>query len=91
MRMFNAKDLQHIIGGKSSKVDLQDLARYMTYTGGYESSDRWIVWFWESVYSFSEEEQRQLLKFMTSSSRTPLLGFKHMYPPPSIQRINIAR
>lgn len=33
------------------------------------------------VSSFSEQQKRQLLKFVTSCSRPPLLGFKELYPP----------
>uniref|UniRef100_A0A8C2CYE4 Ubiquitin-protein ligase E3C n=1 Tax=Cyprinus carpio TaxID=7962 RepID=A0A8C2CYE4_CYPCA len=32
------------------------------------------------VESFSDEEKRKLLKFVTSCSRPPLLGFKELYP-----------
>ena len=35
-----------------------------------------IVMFWKVVESFTDKQKRQLLKFATSCSRPPLLGFK---------------
>lgn len=32
--------------------------------------------FWRVVEGFTDEEKRKLLKFVTSCSRPPLLGFK---------------
>lgn len=34
----------------------------------------------------SQEEQRSLLKFVTSCSRAPLGGFKHLHPPLTIHK-----
>lgn len=44
--------------------------------GGYSPTHPVIKIFWEVVESFSDEEKRKLLKFVTSCSRPPLLGFK---------------
>lgn len=35
-----------------------------------------IIAFWEAVESFTTEQQRELLKFVTACSRAPLLGFR---------------
>ena len=35
-----------------------------------------IASFWKVISSFSEDEKNKLLKFVTSCSRPPLLGFK---------------
>ena len=37
--------------------------------------------FWEVISSFTEKQKQQLLKFVTSCSRPPLLGFKELHPP----------
>ena len=37
--------------------------------------------FWQIVEELSEQQKRQLLKFVTSCSRPPLLGFKELHPP----------
>lgn len=44
-------------------------------------------WFWETVRSFDEEQQGQFLKFVTSCSRPPLLGFERLNPPICVQRV----
>ena len=44
-------------------------------------------WFWEAIQSFSPEEQGQFLKFVTSCSRPPLLGFERLNPPICVQRV----
>ena len=49
--------------------------------GEYREDHPVIKLFWEVVTSFSETEKRQLLKFVTSCSRPPLLGFKQLSPP----------
>lgn len=44
--------------------------------GGYSATHPVIQIFWEVVEGFTDEEKRKLLKFVTSCSRPPLLGFK---------------
>ena len=42
----------------------------------YDEEHPVIQSFWNVVQSFSEPTKRKLLKFVTSCSRPPLLGFK---------------
>lgn len=44
--------------------------------GGYSADHPVIRVFWRVVEGFTDEEKRKLLKFVTSCSRPPLLGFK---------------
>lgn len=44
--------------------------------GGYSADHPVIKIFWRVVEGFTDEEKRKLLKFVTSCSRPPLLGFK---------------
>lgn len=37
---------------------------------------------------YKPEERRALLKFVTSSSRPPVQGFKHLHPPFTIHKVN---
>jgi len=46
-----------------------------------------IAWFWEIVGEMSNDLQRKLLKFITSCSRKPLLGFAALTPVPCIQQV----
>ena len=50
------------------------------HTGSYKEDHYCIDMFWSIVSEFSELEKRQLLKFVTSCSRPPLLGFKELHP-----------
>ena len=43
--------------------------------------------FWECVSSFTREERRALLKFVTSSAAPPLGGFQHLHPPFTIYKV----
>lgn len=46
------------------------------YSGGYSNDHSVIEWFWEALSSFTDEQLRNLLQFVTSCSRPPLTGFK---------------
>ena len=87
--MFSAKELQKIFSGDDEVkgIDVQDLKKVMVYSGGYHPSQDMIMWFWEIVEGMSNEMQRKLLKFITSCSRKPLLGFKALTPVPCIQQV----
>ena len=49
---------------------------HTNYSGGYELTHPTISAFWAVVEELSEDQKRALLKFVTSCSRPPLLGFK---------------
>ena len=84
IRMFSPKELQTLISGTQNPIDIQDLKVHTKYSGGYDIDHPVIKCFWNVVTEFSEEQKRLLLKFVTSCSRPPLLGFKDLYPPFSV-------
>lgn len=86
LEMFTAKELQVLISGKDIPIDVEDLKNNTVYTGGYGLEDPTIIAFWNVVSSFSDEERSQLIKFVTSHSRPPLLGFKELQPKFCIQK-----
>ena len=47
------------------------------------------MWLWETLASFSAEQQGSFLKFVTSCSRPPLLGFCHLEPRFCVQRSGV--
>lgn len=83
--MFSNVELQVLIAGAEIPVDVDDLRTHAKYGGSFDGAHPTIEIFWEVVQSFSDEEKRQLLKFVTSLSRPPLLGFKDLDPPFTIQ------
>ena len=46
------------------------------YGNGFSETHETGLSLWEVVKDFGEPEKRKLLKFVTSCSRPPLLGFK---------------
>ena len=54
----------------------ETLQAHTNYSGGYELTHPTITAFWAVVEDLSEDQKRALLKFVTSCSRPPLLGFK---------------
>ncbi|KAF8811508.1 HECT-domain-containing protein [Phlegmacium glaucopus] len=83
--MFNQQEAQILIGGVNSPIDLDDLQRNTNYGGLYDEKHETIIAFWKVVNSFDQEQRRALLRFVTSCSRPPLLGFKELVPDFSIR------
>lgn len=85
LRMFSCRELQLLISGAEVPIDLVDLKRHTQYTGGFSDAHPTVQCFWKVVENFTDDQRRQLLKFVTSCSRPPLLGFKDLQPPFCIQ------
>lgn len=92
VRLFSAYELQKLISGDDSVkgIDVQSLKRAMQYAAGYHPSQPVIQWFWEIIEDMTADQQRKFLKFMTSCSRQPLLGFGILEPAPCVQQIRLA-
>ncbi|XP_026435029.1 E3 ubiquitin-protein ligase UPL6-like isoform X1 [Papaver somniferum] len=84
--MFNEHELQLLISGSLEGLDVDDLRSHTHYSGGYHADHYVIEMFWGVVKSFSLENQKKFLKFVTGCSRGPLLGFKYLEPQFCIQR-----
>ncbi|KDN71914.1 putative HECT-domain-containing protein [Colletotrichum sublineola] len=90
LSMFNQNELQRLVGGDSSEIDLEDLRRNTIYSGLYEVGDDGvehptIQLFWKVMADFSDRERRDVLKYVTSTPRAPLLGFSQLSPRFSIR------
>ncbi|KAH0544373.1 hypothetical protein FGG08_001514 [Glutinoglossum americanum] len=90
LSMFNQSELQTLVGGDSSEIDVVDLRRNTLYGGVYAVGDDQkehpcIQLFWEVMASLSDVERRNVLKFVTSTPRAPLLGFGQLNPRFSIR------
>ncbi|GMR42452.1 hypothetical protein PMAYCL1PPCAC_12647 [Pristionchus mayeri] len=89
--LFAPHELQYLISGQSSDIDLPDLRKHVQYYGGFHSGHRLIKWLWQILENdFSAEERRLFLKFVTSCSRGPLLGFGSLEPPFSIRCVEVS-
>lgn len=90
LSLFSAPELQRLISGDTAPLDLRDLRRHTQYYGGFHDSHRVIGWLWDILSrDFTEEERKLFLKFVTSCSKPPLLGFAHLEPPFSIRCVEV--
>uniref|UniRef100_A0A6G1SPZ7 HECT-type E3 ubiquitin transferase n=1 Tax=Aceria tosichella TaxID=561515 RepID=A0A6G1SPZ7_9ACAR len=80
LRMFDPRELQILISGAPTKIDVSDWRRHTIYGNGYSATSEAIQTFWTVVGQFDESQKRKLLKFVTSCSLPPLLGFKDLVP-----------
>ena len=94
LRMFNQQELRQLIGGEETIIDLDDLRAHSVVSGF--ANDDTVKLFWkvsrgllewscrlkpdQVVKSFDHEQRRALLRFVTSCSRPPLLGFQNLNP-----------
>ena len=86
LKLFTPAELGLLISGSGGGVDVDDLARSSHYMGGYDADHAVIQRLWRVTRNMSKENQRKLLKFVTSSANTPLLGFSALNPPFCIHR-----
>nr|XP_048321296.1 E3 ubiquitin-protein ligase UPL7 isoform X2 [Ziziphus jujuba var. spinosa] len=87
LKLFNASEFNQLLSGGDYDIDVDDLRKNTRYTGGYSEGSRTIKIFWEVIKGFEPKERCMLLKFVTSCSRPPLLGFKHLQPSFTIHKV----
>lgn len=90
LSMFNQSELQRLIGGDSSEIDVEDLRQNTSYSGLYSIGDDGqehptIRFFWDVMRKLKDSERRDVLKYVTSTPRAPLLGFSQLKPQFSIR------
>ncbi|XP_055511640.1 ubiquitin-protein ligase E3B [Leucoraja erinacea] len=91
LRMFSTPEVQRLIAGDNAEIDLEDLKKHTVYYGGFHGSHRVIAWLWDILaHDFTAEERAMFLKFVTSCSRPPLLGFAYLKPPFSIRCVEVS-
>jgi len=87
LRMFAADELRLLLSG-SPRVNLADLQAHTHYASGYSAQHEVIQWFWQVLGELTPEQVGLFLRFCTSCSRAPLLGFGSLVPGFCIQRVN---
>ncbi|KAG6825622.1 hypothetical protein H0H92_003037, partial [Tricholoma furcatifolium] len=83
-RMFNPQEIQTLISGPNTLMELEDLRRHTSYAGSYHDEDETVVMFWNVVNTFDQQQRKALLTFVTSCGQPPLLGFRELNPNFSI-------
>ncbi|KAL6948784.1 hypothetical protein ACO0QE_001257 [Hanseniaspora vineae] len=78
--LFTPLELQKLISGGESHIDISDLREHTEY-GGYLATDQTIVDLWDVLENeLSNEERAKFVKFVTSVPKAPLTGFKALQP-----------
>ncbi|XP_032802934.2 ubiquitin-protein ligase E3B isoform X2 [Petromyzon marinus] len=91
MGMFSTPEMQRLIAGDTGEIDFEDLRKHTVYYGGFHNNHRVIIWLWDILTKeFTAQERAMFLKFVTSCSRPPLLGFAHLKPSFSIRCVEVA-
>ncbi|KAL5353432.1 ubiquitin-protein ligase (E3) [Pseudogymnoascus australis] len=90
LSMFNQTELQTLIGGDMAEIDVDDLRRNTEYSGVYVIGDDGlehptINLFWQVMKQLDDQDRRKVLKYVTSTPRSPLLGFGQLNPKFSIR------
>lgn len=90
LSMFNQSELQRLVGGDSSEIDIEDLRHNTVYSGLYVIGDDQqehptIKMFWRVMAGFTDAQRRDVLKYVSSTPRAPLLGFSQLRPKFSIR------
>ncbi|WAR01500.1 UBE3B-like protein, partial [Mya arenaria] len=86
LNMFSSPELQKLMSGDTADMDISDLRKHTQYYGGYHNNHKVINWLWDVLEKdFNPKDRAAFLKFVTSCSKSPLLGFAHLEPPFSIR------
>jgi ubiquitin-protein ligase E3 B len=85
LRLFSAAEVGTLLAGDDVEIDIDDLRKHTLYHGGYHELSPTIRALWQVLREFSNEERKAFLKFVTSCSQPPLLGFRHLEPRFAIQ------
>lgn len=72
LKLLTPETLRTLVEGHKH-LDISLLQRAATYRG-YDTKSQVVRWFWETVRGYPEDKQKQLLEFVTASSRVPVNG-----------------
>ncbi|GMG37845.1 unnamed protein product [Ambrosiozyma monospora] len=79
LSLFNPYEIQTLISGGEKEIDIDDLKNNCEL-GGYSFENQTIKDLFDILREFDNVEKSKFLKFTTSSSKQPLLGFKELTP-----------
>ncbi|CAH1115246.1 unnamed protein product [Psylliodes chrysocephalus] len=72
--VFDARELELVIAG-TAEIDLIDWRHNTEYRGGYHDQHPVVMWFWQAIERFTNEQRLRLLQFVTGTSSIPFEGF----------------
>jgi ubiquitin-protein ligase E3 A len=71
--LFLFDELDIIMSGTDIS-DWNEIKANARYVDGYTADSQTIIWFWEVFNGLTDDQKRQLLRFVTGSDRTPISG-----------------
>ena len=78
LSLFRPEEIELLVRGSDEPLDVATLQAVATYEGWGTSDlpgdEPVIAWFWEAFKDATPTEQRNLLRFITSSDRIPAMG-----------------
>ncbi|XP_044348257.1 E3 ubiquitin-protein ligase UPL6 isoform X1 [Triticum aestivum] len=78
--MFSEPEVQWIISGPSKGLDIDDLRSNTNYAGAFHQDHEVIIFFWEVLETFGQDDRKAFLKFVTGCSRIPIGGCQLLQP-----------
>ena len=78
-------EMQLLVSGSEQYINIDDWMSNTRYIGFTKDSPQ-IQWFWDVIREVDNATMAAVLKFGTSCSRPPLLGFQHLQPHFAIQK-----
>lgn len=78
--MFSPAELQLVLGGSDAPLSVADWRAHAAYSGGYHADSPVVNWFWQVIEEYDGPRRAATLKFVTSCSRPPLMGFRWLQP-----------
>ena len=75
--VFDARELELVIAG-TAEIDTNDWRLNTEYRSGYHDNHQVIIWFWQVIEKFTNEQRLRLLQFVTGTSSIPYEGFSSL-------------
>jgi len=71
---FSPSELETLISGES-QINLEEMKKYATYRN-YSLNDQIVIWLWEVLEEFSQEQLISFYYYLSGSTRVPFGGFR---------------
>lgn len=87
--IFFPDEIDTLISGGKNEIDIDDLQRSTMYQGfdlNNASESAYILKFWKYLKELPNEQKEKFLLFVTGLERSPLLGFRFMSTPFTINK-----
>jgi len=76
LSVFDFQEVELLLHGLPN-IDMDDWLRHTEYTGEFfgNSGHKVVLWFWEIIRGYEQEQKAKLLQFVTGTSGVPVQGF----------------